>query len=165
MTRIRKTRLADIPTLAAIERSSAELFRGSHMEFAIGHPPLDDAKHEEAIAEGSHWVAEVDESLAGFYCAHPIDDLLYINELAVSREYQRLGLGRALMDAAITHAKAHFSGVCLITDRVLAWNRPFYASLGFSDWDDPGSELKVMLSEEAEAGFHPAKRCAMILRF
>ncbi|MBC2776992.1 GNAT family N-acetyltransferase [Parasphingopyxis marina] len=165
MIHIRNTRPGDIPALADIERSSAALFRGTHMEFAIDHPPLGAATHEAGIAEGSHWIAEVDGARAGFCCAQAIDDLLYIAELSVGQAYQRLGLGRALMDAAIAHAKANCAGACLITDRELAWNRPFYATLGFADWDEPSAAAKAILADEIEGGFDPATRCAMILRF
>ena len=162
---IRKTRPEDFPALAEVERSAGELFRGTHIEFAADHPPLILEKHAQAVAEGTHWLAEQDGRVSGFCCSHAIDDMLYIDELAVAQPYQRRGIGRMLMDETIRHASGHFTAVSLITDRELPWNHGFYLTFGFEDWAEPHPALRAARDDEIEDGFDPATRVAMILRF
>ena len=161
---IRPARPDEIALLEGVEESSARLFRGTPMEFALDHPPLDRARHERALAEGSLWVADEDGRIAGFLCAHRIDDQLYIDELAVAEPFQRRGLGRALMREAIDHARGRHAAIALITDRELAFNAPFYATLGFVEDEAPHPGVRAELDGEAGDGFDMARRCAMILR-
>lgn len=135
------------------------------MDFAADHPAMDRAGHLKAVNQGTHWLAEVDGEAAGFCCAYRLGDMLYIAELAVAAGLQGRGIGRALMDAAIGHARVHFPAACLVTDRRLPWNAPFYATLGFAEWTDPDPAIGVIMEAEHAAGFDPEARCAMILRF
>jgi ribosomal protein S18 acetylase RimI-like enzyme len=83
-------------------------------------------------------VAEVDGAVAGYVrLAHatPLrasDHVLTINGVAVAPEFQRRGVGRALIDAAVDEAGAR--GARRLTLRVLGPNaaaRRLYASAGF----------------------------------
>ena len=83
-------------------------------------------------------VATVDGEVAGYVKLvrpHPLaasDHVLLINGLAVEPERRRLGIGRALMDAAVVEAKAR--GARRLTLRVLGPNEParrLYESAGF----------------------------------
>ena len=163
--RIRRTRIGDIDEIRTVERSAGELFRGTHLELAMDHPPLEARHHRAAIGHGTHWSAEIDGQIAGFCCAYPEGDLLYIDELSVALDFQRRGVGRALMQHALKYARANLAGVALITDRMIPWNMPFYETLGFVEWPDPTGEIRTDLEHEAEEGFDPATRVAMILRF
>ncbi|MEZ0170843.1 GNAT family N-acetyltransferase [Microvirga sp. TS319] len=103
----------------------------------------------------------------GFLAAHEMDGHFYIAEVSVAQSHQRRGLGARLIGAAVAHAKrSGFSTVTLTTYRDLAWNGPFYASLGFVEIEPgetwPGHAAK--LRAEAEAGHDPARRCVMALR-
>ncbi|MCA1748874.1 MAG: GNAT family N-acetyltransferase [Sphingomonadales bacterium] len=150
---IRETSETDIARLAAVERASAELFRNTHLEWAIEDEPLAPAAHRRAIEQGTHWIAVEGEAIAGFCCAHAMARTLYIDELAVAMDYQRRGVGRRLMETAIAAARGSFPAVSLITDRKLPWNRPFYESLGFKEWRDPEAGLRAELAEEEADGF------------
>jgi ribosomal protein S18 acetylase RimI-like enzyme len=84
-------------------------------------------------------VAVVDGDVAGYVRlgrATPLaasDHVLMINGIAVDPAHQRLGVGRALIDAAVAEARAR--GARRLTLRVLAHNeaaRRLYDSAGFA---------------------------------
>jgi ribosomal protein S18 acetylase RimI-like enzyme len=87
------------------------------------------------------YVAEVDGEVAGFVSGEERthwsgDPELYVGELAVSPQYERHGIGRALIDAVTDHAR--HVGVTTITLDTGAGNTParaFYNSLGFEAED------------------------------
>lgn len=162
---IRPARSGELEAIGRIERSSDELFRGTHLEWAIGKWPPQHERYRRALGEKRLWVWEEGGELAGFVAAHRIDGLLYIAQLAVAAGFQRRGIGRALIERAIAEARCGFPAAALITDRLIAWNMPFYASLGFEEWPDPSPGIRAELDEEFEDGFDPATRVAMILRF
>lgn len=162
---IRRARADEIEAIGEVERSSDTLFRGTHLDWAVGKwpPPYD--RYRRAIGEGRLWVWEEDGKLAGFVCTHAMDGLVYVDQLSVGAGFQRRGIGRALMRRAISEARSGFPAIALITDRLLPWNRPFYASLGFDVWSDPSPGVQAELEDEYEDGFDPETRIAMILRF
>lgn len=160
---IRQATHEDIGKLSAIERSAAQLFRGTPMEFAMDDPPLESVTLEAALSENTLWIAEHEAMRAGFLCARPLGTLLYIDELAVASEYQGHGLGRALMKTCIAEALERFTRIALTTDRDLPWNAPFYAQLGFEEWKNPSTAVAAKLAEEIAHGFNANRRCAMLL--
>jgi ribosomal protein S18 acetylase RimI-like enzyme len=102
----------------------------------------------------------------GFLAAGVMDQEFYISEISVARSYQRQGVGRALMVAAIASARADgYRRVTLTTYRDLPWNGPFYDQLGFAEIDarELGPEHTLTLQAEAEAGHDPSRRCVMAL--
>jgi len=58
-----------------------------------------------------------------------------------------------------------FGSLTLTTFRHLAFNGPFYASLGFEPIPaaEQGPEMRAALAREAESGLDPDKRIAMRL--
>ena len=159
---IRLATAGEIGTLRVVEQSAATIFEGTHMSWAVAsaHPP---EMYRRALEDGLLWVYDVG-TVAGFIAASQQTDCIFIEELSVGREYQRRGFGRALLDAA-TACDAHlgYRAAVLITDRDLAWNRPFYESAGFRVVldDDVEPWLRERLRLESEAGLEPARRCAM----
>lgn len=160
---IRLARSEELDAIGAIEESADRLFRGTHLEWAIGKWPPQRDRYERGIGEARLWVWEQDGRIAGFICAHTVDDLIYIDQLAVGADFQRLGIGRKLMQHAIGHARAHGKAIALLTDRKIPWNMPFYASLGFAEWPHPSPGIQAELDEEYADGFDPATRVAMLL--
>ena len=76
------------------------------------------------------------------------------------------GLGRALvLEVACWARGAGFACLTLTTFRHLAFNGPFYESLGFEPipFALQGPEIRATLAEEAERGLDPDKRIAMRL--
>lgn len=162
---IREARADELEVLPRIEASAAALFQGSGLPMEL----IADVTPAEAWAPrqaaGTVWVAEgASGELEGFLAAEVVKDELHVWELDVRREAQGQGLGRRLMAHAIDWAGAHgLSRVTLTTFRSIAWNAPFYASLGFREI--AGEDLSVRLAEilSREAGKGLADRCAMVL--
>lgn len=161
---VRLARAGDLPRLAAIEISAGERFRGTHMEWAADADPTPLADLEPALQRDELWVAEAAGELVGFLLALPLDDALYIREVAVARGQQGKGHGRALIAVAEAHARAQgYAALTLTTDELIEWNRPFYERLGFRVTDpfDLSPDLYQRLRQERELFPPSAHRCAM----
>jgi GNAT superfamily N-acetyltransferase len=122
--------------------------------------------YEPLLAAGLVWVAQARGAPVGFAACEAFDDALHLWELAVRRERQGRGLGRALVAACIAEARIRgLPGVTLTTFRDIAWNAPFYAGCGFVEV--PAGALNPRLSGALEAegrrGLDMANRCAMRL--
>jgi len=162
---IRLARPTDLAGLADIERSAGRRFLGTAMAWAAGDDPVPLAVLEQAQAAGLQWIAEAaGGQVAGFALTRPMEDDLYLAEMAVALPWQGRGLGQALLRAVCEHARAAgYRSVVLTTDRELPWNAPFYRRHGFAELppDRLPAPLAARLRLEAEAGFDPARRCAM----
>jgi GNAT superfamily N-acetyltransferase len=161
---IRLATTLDLDELADVEKSAAELFIGTAMEFAVAMPSLEPEKLRSALEQGTLWVADEAGTVGGFLCARRLAGLLYVDEIAVHRSFQRRGLGRRLLETLIETARAQGQDIALTTDRDLPWNAPFYAGMGFKVWNNPAEEIRAILRDEAAAGLDRAQRCAMILQ-
>ncbi len=142
------------------------LFAGTAMAHVVGSPTTPMDALEEGLAGGSLWVAD-DGAPCGFLLAAAEAGWLHILELSVAQAAQGRGIGRGLLHRAIESAPGlgcqHLS---LTTDRLLAWNGPFYARHGFVERpaDDPALPdwLAAMPGREAASGLDPARRCIMV---
>jgi len=162
---VRASRVADIPAFAAVERSAAERFKGTDRAWVMADAPTVDEVHRTAIAEGHHWLAEVDGEIAGLLLAERLGETLHLAELSVAMPFQGRGIGTALIAAAERDARnAAFSALTLTTYRDIAWNAPFYRRRGFAELGREAipRHLTERLEREARAGHDPALRCAMI---
>ena len=157
--KIRPAIVADISAIAGIELSAGALFRGTHMDWAVGET-TDRSKLSAAVAERNFWVAGVEGQLAGFLLAGTSGAAFHISEVAVHQEYRGQRIGAALVEAALVEAQRRGHGrATLTTDRALAWNARYYERLGFSvlEPDETPTELAVILASER----NPHLRCAM----
>jgi predicted N-acetyltransferase YhbS len=112
-------------------------------------------------------VDDVDRPVA-FVAGTEIENTLYVIELDVVTEWQRRGIGRRLMRQVIATAHAlRCAGVTLTTDRHVAFNAPFYHSLGFEMLANESMPtfLRKKLDEEIANGMAPGRRVAMALWF
>ena len=128
---------------------------------------LDEAQHRHFAAVGWSWVAEVAGTPVGFICAEHVGDEVHVWEIAVDEAHQQQGLGTRLMGRVETAARdAGASAVTLTTFSDVAWNGPFYASLGYEviDPEAYGVRLRRILELEVRAGIPGDRRCAMRLR-
>ena len=65
--------------------------------------------------------------------------VLFIYQLAVRREWQRRGIGRALLARAANYAqRSKLQGVGLTTFCDVPWNGPYYAGQGYELVEDAG---------------------------
>jgi GNAT superfamily N-acetyltransferase len=110
------------------------------------------------------WVVDIAGRPGAFLAALAHDDRLHIDELDVLREHQGRGIGRRLLAHAIDHARARgFACLSLTTFRAIPWNAPFYASLGFVEWDPRDAPECIRKALAKEAAFGLKDRCAMRL--
>lgn len=164
-SRIRLTTAADIAVLPAVERSAAQSFRQIEgLGWLADEGVMPEWRHAELVAAGTSWVAVDDDEPVGFLAAEVAGEEMHIWELAVRRDQQGRGLGRALMQAAVNGAAARgLAAVTLTTFRDVPWNQPFYARLGFAtlsaEQADP--RLADILRSEVEQGLPGRRRCAM----
>jgi ribosomal protein S18 acetylase RimI-like enzyme len=134
LTDIRPARPGDDRALATIDRAT-----WSTLTSPAPPPPEPDwSFFRESVDLRDVLVAEVDGALAGYVRlgrVFPIaasDHVLMVSGLAVGPEFQRRGVGRALVEAAACEARAR--GVRRLTLRVLAHNEAavrLYESVGF----------------------------------
>lgn len=164
---VRPARPEDAVLLPAIEVSAGAVFRAAPgLEWIADGAVMSEDEHRRFIGQGTAWVAQAPGgALCGFLVAEVFGDELHVWELAVEACFQRMGVGRRLMDAACRHAKgAGLSALTLTTFRDLAWNAPWYARLGFCDAPaPPGSRLHAVLQAEVRHGLPAQRRVAMRL--
>ncbi|MDK4703249.1 GNAT family N-acetyltransferase [Rhizobium sp. CNPSo 4062] len=165
---IRSVRADELHLLAAIE---IDAFWALHGAGAVACEPtsLPLDVLEQSLAEGLLFVAvDGEDTPFGFLAGIRKDGSVHIAELDVVRHWQKRGVGRRLMEAVIETARAQGAeGVTLTTDRQVAFNAPFYTSMGFQILDDGerSAALTQILENELAHGADPARRVAMALRF
>lgn len=159
---LRAARLEDIPHLPGIERSAAESFRGTAQAWIADDSIAEAEAYPPLIAAGGVWVVERDHLPRGFIQTTVEGHDLHIWELSVHGDWQRQGLGAALIRTAVNRARASgLVGATLTTFREIPWNAPFYARLGFQVLETPELRLATILAAEAARGL--TDRCAMRL--
>ncbi|AYG65606.1 MULTISPECIES: GNAT family N-acetyltransferase [unclassified Rhizobium] len=165
---IRPARAGELHLLADIE---IDAFWALHEAGAVACEPttlpLDTLR--QSLAEDLLFVAvDGDNKPFGFLAGLRKDGSIYIAEIDVIRRWQKRGVGRRLMETAIAAARAQgASGVTLTTDRQVAFNAPFYASVGFRilEGEDRPAVLTQILENEVAYGADPLRRVAMAVRF
>jgi GNAT superfamily N-acetyltransferase len=112
--------------------------------------------------------ADAADRPAGFLVGLERDTTLYVSELDVARVWQGNGVGRALVVAASNLAeRCGYRGMTLTTDRLVPFNGPFYASLGFQILPEAKQPpfLRQYLENEIGQGMEADRRVAMALWF
>jgi GNAT superfamily N-acetyltransferase len=158
----------DLPLLPAIEASAATLFAGTDVAHLVGGPTTAPADLSRSCRAGTLWVADAGGPV-GFLMGATIAGWLHLQEMSVARPAQGLGHGAALMNAGIAAAPGlGCTRLSLTTDRLLPWNAPFYARLGFAIVADNDPALPAWLAalpaRVAASGLDPARRCIILLR-
>jgi ribosomal protein S18 acetylase RimI-like enzyme len=150
----------DIAQLPGIERSAAKAFRDTPHAW-IEHDGVTEAEdYPELIKDQCVRVAEIDQALAGVMITEIVGRDLHILELSVHQDFQRRGIGRALVESAAIQANEEgCSAVTLTTFVDVPFNAPFYESLGFEILSIPTPRLSAILQAEALHGL--SNRCAM----
>ncbi|MFV9996705.1 MAG: GNAT family N-acetyltransferase [Arsenophonus endosymbiont of Dermacentor nuttalli] len=77
--------------------------------------------------DGNCWVAVKDQQLVSFIQVEVMDQALHIWELSVASQWQRRGIGKALLQQTIMQTKqSTCDQVTLTTFRDVVWNGPYY---------------------------------------
>jgi GNAT superfamily N-acetyltransferase len=165
---IRRTTEADVRRLPAVERSAARSFATiPELSWIAGDDVLDEAQHRRFAAAGWSWVADLAGAPVGFICAELVEQEVHVWEIAVGEAHQQQGIGSQLMARVEAQARdAGADAVTLTTFSDVAWNGPFYASLGYEviEPGDYSARLRRILELEVQAGQPADRRCAMRLR-
>lgn len=163
---IRQARLDELPRLTEIEIDAFATLAEALGVVREPHTLPQDILRESLDAGLLLVGADDDDRPVGFLAAEEIAGTLYVIELDVCRDWQRRGVGRRLMSAAIEMARTcRLRALTLTTDRDVPFNAPFYETLGFVL---PRAEavpqfLQKKLDQETEVGMDPERRVAMIL--
>ncbi|WP_218824803.1 GNAT family N-acetyltransferase [Asanoa hainanensis] len=161
---IRQARRDDLTNLQDIERAAGEAFRELGMpEVADDEPPT----VEELTAyldAGTAWVMTVDDEVAAYLIAEPIDGNLHIEQVSVHPTHAGKRLGRQLIEHAATEARTNgMPALTLTTFRDVPWNAPYYERCGFHIIPDdeltPG--LAAKRQQEADHGLDRWPRVGM----
>jgi ribosomal protein S18 acetylase RimI-like enzyme len=126
----------EIPALIAVDLAAGQLFAGTGMlpDAALAdHVP---AEVFEAAMPGGHLLVARSKAgaPAGFALTSVRGRSLYLDQISVHPDHGRRGLGAALMRRVLKEAgRRRLQGVTLSTFRNLAWNAPFYRTLGFRE--------------------------------
>ncbi|MFA5592643.1 MAG: GNAT family N-acetyltransferase [Micavibrio sp.] len=162
--RIRLATREDIPALKIVEESAAKAFIGS----SIGYVPantVDPGLLLQLADNGTLWVAVEDDNVPiGFAACYPLDGFLYLHEISVSKDHQRKGIGRRLMQVIEDYAlDERYPYIGLTTFRDIRWNGPFYKSIGYEEIPpELYTGLRNKYEEEIRNGHDPELRCIMI---
>lgn len=161
---LRKPEKTCFAQLQAIELAAFETLRAAG---AVSGPASASSLQalERYSACGHLFAAFTSEGQAcGFIGGELLDNWLHIAEMDVHPAWQRKGIGTRLVMCQLAEAKRKSLGVSLTTDRLAAFNAPFYASLGFKQVDEAHCppHLQAILKAERRSGFNSSRRVAMI---
>lgn len=164
---IRPASLQDAALLSVIEKSAAQLFKTEPgLEWLADSATLPESVLLSHISLGTVWVAQTEAGqLTGFICTEEFDDELHIWELSVHANFQRMSIGKRLMQEAYKHVLSRgLSALTLTTFSDVQWNAPWYAQLGFQIVTaSAGQRLVRLLDAEAKHGLPSERRVAMQL--
>lgn len=156
-----------VGAIPGIELSAATMLRG-HVPASVLEESTPEVELWQAQQEGRLWVALADEIVVGFALVKMLaEDLPHLQEIDVSPQHGRRGLGTALIQAVLEWlARSRHQQITLTTFRAIPWNMPFYSRLGFREIqaDELRPELQAVLRDEASRGLDPAQRVVMKYR-
>jgi len=155
----------DIPALIAVDKAASALFTSTGLlepETLSDHVPAEVFESEMPL--GSVFVARNQHDWAvGFALIRLRGSGLYLDQVSVHPDHGQKGIGRALVIRVLTEAERRkLPHVNLSTFRDIAWNGPFYASLGFKEIPREKLEPYMREIEEAQKPFMDVtQRCFM----
>jgi len=155
----------ELAALREVERAAGELFAGWKVAQDTDPEPTDLEDLEKACSEGLLWVARSESGEpVGFAWVELIEGGPHLEEIDVTPELGRRGIGRRLLEAVESWARAagHRS-ITLTTFREIPWNAPYYARCGYRaleprEWTPA---LAERVRDEASRGLDPRDRVVM----
>lgn len=157
--------LDDIPSLISVDKAASALFEATGLltpEALADHVPAEVLDVE--IPSGNVFVARNQHGWAiGFALIRPRGAGLYLDQISVHPDHGKKGIGRALIICTLAEAESRkLPHVSLSTFRDLAWNGPFYASMGFKEIPADKLEPYMIEIEQAQKPFMDvSQRCFM----
>ena len=164
-SKIRSARIADLITLAEIERAAATLFWDTPYAFLVDDKPLSLDFVTQQFQVGRVWVAVDDrDTPIGYAIAQEVDGEAYLRQLDVHSAYGRRGIGSNLVETVCGWAThQNYRRILLSTFLDIEWNAPFYTKLGFQILPevDLTTGFQQIRRKEAEAGLPIDRRAIM----
>lgn len=138
--RLRTATVDDIPRLCAISFSATKKFGSIPTLADLADDQEEPLTIQQWLVLGNVYLVEVKDSPVGFIAAHPLDNTIYIAEIAVHADNQNNGLGEMLLQTVFRWAvdRARYEGsskarVSLTTYPDVPWNGPWYQKYGFAE--------------------------------
>lgn len=158
MLEIRPAALSEFALLPAIEADADTAFEALDPPMATADfpPPATPAE----FAAAFH-IMVAGRPPAAFVRLELVDGQAHLEQIAVSPELARQGIGRALLHAAKAWAlEAGFHSMTLTTFADVPFNAPFYASAGFTELAEAewGPGIRAIRRAEIELGLDKAGR-------
>ena len=151
---VRPATAADVERFAAIEVASGERFRAVGMDDVADDEPFGDDVGLAAVRAGRAWVAELDGEVVGYALAIDLGDDVgrpHLEQVSVVPEAGGRGVGAALVAAVVGWAADRGPELTLSTFRDVAWNGPWYRSLGFEPIPEPELDGALLTLRDVEA--------------
>ncbi len=160
---LRLTQESDIALLPAIERSAARAFRQiPSLAWLADSEVISVARHHDYLETEHSLLAVAAGQPVGFILTEPLDDALFIVEVAVHQAWQQQGIGRMLLERVIESARQMgYPAVTLTTFREVPWNAPFYTRLGFAMLDELTLPAGLAAKKGTGDPARPAARVAL----
>jgi GNAT superfamily N-acetyltransferase len=139
MLEIRPAALSEFSLLPALEADADQAFATLDPPFPSGAPGDFPPPGTAESYAGAFHIMVAGRPPVGFARLEIVDGQAHLEQLAVSPEHGRQGIGRALVTAAKAWAlEAGFHTMTLCTFAEVPFNGPFYASCGFVELPDAG---------------------------
>lgn len=162
--RIRTATADDVDAIRRVEVAAGRRFAEVGLDAVADDPPPGRGELMAHVGAGTAWVAVDGGDVVGFSLASTVDGEAHLDQVSVVPGAGRRGVGRALVAAVAEWATAGgHDAVTLTTYRDVAFNGPWYRSLGFEDLrdDELGPELAAIRAAERARGLDLAPRAAM----
>jgi ribosomal protein S18 acetylase RimI-like enzyme len=129
---VRRAHINDLPQIEAVVQRAYSVY----VDRVGRRPaPMDDDYHEKVVAD-EVYVAEANGVVAGIVVLILARDHLLVESVAVDPNFQRRGIGRALMAHAERHAEEHdLDELRLYTNAAMTENLNLYPRLGYREDD------------------------------
>ncbi len=132
MTEIRKAARSDLKQVQACALAAYQIYVKR-----IGREPAPMvADFAASIKAGQHYVFEEDGDIAGFVVCYAKADHFHLENIAVSPDFQKRGIGKKLIEFAEQLARAGgYPRVELYTNAKMVENLELYPMLGYQQFD------------------------------
>ena len=152
---LRPATVDDLPELPELERAAGELFRPLGMGLVADDDPPSPDDLRPFVDHGRAWVAEHRGELAAYLLADVVDGAAHVEQVTVHPRHAHQRLGAALIEHLALWAQQHrLPALTLTTYRNVAWNGPYYLTLGFRWLDDHEitPDLRALRHHEIDRG-------------
>jgi len=161
---IRLAHKGDMKAIKEVELLAATRFKGTGLIDELLDHHFEQELLKELIGYGQVWVAEqiaignqghspgkaTPNSAVGFAIATVLGQLAYLEEVDVLPSHGRQGIGRRLVETVAEWARTKgFPHLTLSTFVNIAWNAPFYSTIGFEKlpqnrWEKELEEISML---------------------